>query len=137
MRDRDQEETSTPIREASTVADRRKTEETVGGSEEMETDAEVGSTTEVRHEKHAIRLVQGQDTSMPMKEPQQATDDDGRMKPLRGKHEEENDESWHDARENWWEAVAYEKATNGDEAALKTTSSGAASLHTPVLEAPA
>ena len=49
----------------------------------MVTDAEVGSTVEERDETHAIRPVEGQDTSMPTKEPQQATDDDGRMTPLR------------------------------------------------------
>ena len=40
--------------------------------------------------------------SMPMEEPQRATDDDGRMTPLRGEYEEDAaDESWHDAREDW------------------------------------
>ena len=72
---------------------------------------------EARNTKHAIRPVEGQETSMHMEELQQATDDDGRMAPLRGEYEEEdNDESWHDAREDWWEMTAYGKAMNGDEA---------------------
>ena len=43
------------------------------------------------------------------------TDDDGRMTPLRGKYEEEddNDESWHDAREDWWETTACRKSKSG------------------------
>ena len=44
VRDREREEPSTPILETSAIADQRKTEETVGGGEEMETDEEVGST---------------------------------------------------------------------------------------------
>ena len=71
--DREREEPSTPIHETSAVADRWKTEETTGGGEEMETDAEVGSTADERN------------TSMHPKERQQVTDDDGWVKPLRGK----------------------------------------------------
>ena len=88
-----------------------------GGGEELETDVEVGSRVdEARNKTHAIRPVEGQDTSMHTEEPQRVTDDDGRMTPLRGKYEEEDgdDESWHDAREDWWEMVAYGKATNRD-----------------------
>ena len=52
--------------------------------------------------KHAIRPVEGQRTSMHMEEPQRVTDDDGRTTPLRGENEEDaDDESWHDAREDW------------------------------------
>ena len=42
------------------------------------------------------------------------TYDDGQMKPFRGKYEDEdeNDESWHDAREDGWETVACGKAKN-------------------------
>ena len=43
---REWEEPSTPTREASAVADRKEKEEAVGGGEELETDAEVGSTAE-------------------------------------------------------------------------------------------
>ena len=40
------------------------------------------------------------------------SDYDGRMTPLRGEYEQEddNDESWHDAREDGWETAAYRKA---------------------------
>ena len=137
--DREQEEPSTPILETSAVADQRKTEETAGGGEELETDAEVGSRVdEARNKKHVMRPVEGQETSMHTEEPHRATDDDGRITPSRGENEEEenDDDSWHDAREDWWEAAAFEKATNGDEAAPKTTSGGAATLHPPALEAP-
>ena len=42
------------------------------------------------------------------------TDDDGRMMPLRGEYEEDDDdESWHNAREDWWEAAAYGEAEIG------------------------
>ena len=83
---REWEEPSTPTREASAVADRKENEETVGGGEELETDAEVGSTAEARHETHAIRPVEGQDTSMHTADGRQRlTDDDGRVKPSRGK----------------------------------------------------
>jgi hypothetical protein len=43
-----QEEPSTPIREASVVTDQRKTEETVGGGEELESDEESGTRVDVR-----------------------------------------------------------------------------------------
>ena len=57
-----------------------------------------------RNEKHAMRPVEGQETSMHMEEPHRATDDDGRITPSRGENKEDgNDESWHDAREDWWE----------------------------------
>ena len=52
--DQEREEPSTPIRETSTVADQRKTEETMGGDEELETDAEVGSTADEHNTKHAL-----------------------------------------------------------------------------------
>ena len=70
---------STPEPEASAVATVRghKTEETAGGSEELETDTEVGSTEEERDETHAIRPGKGQGTSMPTEEPREATADDG------------------------------------------------------------
>ena len=48
--DREREEPSTPILETSAVADQRKTEETAGGGEELETDTEVGSTAKARDE---------------------------------------------------------------------------------------
>ena len=103
--DREREETSTPIRETSAVADRRETEETVGGGdkagnqddkgearsgeegEELETDTEVGSTGKERDEAHATRPVEGQETSMPTEESHRATDDDGRITPSRGEYE--------------------------------------------------
>ena len=46
---------------------------------------------------------------MHSKAPQRVTDDDGRMTPLRGEYEEEDckDESWPDARGDWWQAAAY------------------------------
>ena len=74
----------------------------------METDAEVRSTAEERNVKHAMRLEEGQETSMHTEEPHPVTDNDGRITPLRGENEEDgNDDSWHDAREDWWEEVAY------------------------------
>ena len=90
----------------------------MGGGEELETDTEVGSTAEERDEMHAIRPMEGQDTSMPTEEPHRATDDDGRITPSRGENEEEDsdDESWHNAKEDWWEAAAFEKATHGGKA---------------------
>ena len=83
--------------------DERKTGETAGDGEELETDAKVGPTAgEVSNTEHAIRPVEGQETSMHFEEPQRVTDDDSRMTPLRGEYEEEddNDESWHDAIED-------------------------------------
>ena len=56
--------------ETSAVADQRKTEEMAGGGEELETEAEDRSTAEERDETHAIRSVEGQDTSLPTEEPQ-------------------------------------------------------------------
>ena len=53
--DQEREEPSTPILETSAVANQRKIEETVGGSEELETDAEGGSSAKARHTKHALR----------------------------------------------------------------------------------
>ena len=77
---------STPGPETSAVASERghKTEETAGGGEELETETEVGSMEEERDETHAIRPVEGQETSMPTEEPREATTDDGRMAPWRG-----------------------------------------------------
>ena len=47
-------------------------------------------------------------------EPHRVIDDDGRMKPLRGEcKEDDNEESWHDAREDGRETVSYAKAKNG------------------------
>ena len=86
MGDREREEPSTSILETSAVADQRKTKETVGGGGEMESDAEVGSMGKARHTTHALRPVEGQETSMPTEEPHRATDDDGRITPSRGKH---------------------------------------------------
>ena len=59
--------------------------------------------------------MEGQETSMHLEEPQRVTEDDGRMTPLRGEYEEEddNDESWHDAREDWWEATTYREVEIG------------------------
>ena len=40
---------------------------------------------------------------MHSEEPEQATDDDGQTTPFRGENEEDaDDESWHDARDDWW-----------------------------------
>ena len=131
MGDREREKPSTPILETSVVANQRKTEETAGGGEELETDTEVGSTAEERDETHAIRAVEGQETSMPTEEPQRAADDDGLIMPSRGEYEEEgdDDESRHDAREDWWEEVAYEEAkTSGHEEKAREGSS------TPAIE---
>ena len=106
MGDREREEPSTPILKTSAVADRRKTEETVGDGEESEAEAdeqgqegqvdleetmttkgdeadvEVGTTASEGHEtKHALCPTKGQGTSMHSKEPQRVTDDDGRVEP--------------------------------------------------------
>ena len=52
----------------------------------MKTDAEVGSTAEARHETHTMRPVEGQETSMHTGDGRQrVSDDDGRVKPSRGK----------------------------------------------------
>ena len=48
--DREREEPSTPIREASAVADRRKTEETMGGGEELQDDAESDIGADIRYD---------------------------------------------------------------------------------------
>jgi hypothetical protein len=140
--DREQEEPSTPIQEASAVTDQRKTEETAGGGEELEddaesdigadirydgragqagkpesegatttkdeeTDAEFGSTTDGHDGRHVVQPVEGQGTSMRAEGPQQGTDGDGRMTPMRGEYEEDDDdESWHGAKENGWETAA-------------------------------
>ena len=55
-------------------------------TDEEEADAEIGSTTsEGRKAKHAILSLEGQVTSVHSEEPQRVTDNDGRMKPSRGK----------------------------------------------------
>ena len=80
-----------------------------------EANAEVGSTaSEACNRKHALRPAEGQQTSMHPEERQQVTEDSGRVGPLRGKYEEEddNDKSWHDAREDGWETAACGKAKN-------------------------
>jgi hypothetical protein len=70
-------------------------------TKDEETDAEFGSTTDGRDGRHAVRSVEGQGTSMRAEGPQQGTDGDGRMMPMRGEYEEDDDdESWHDARED-------------------------------------
>ena len=48
-------------------------------------------------------------------ERQRVTEDSGRVGPLRGKYEEEddNDESWHDAKEDGWETVSYGQGQYG------------------------
>ena len=63
---------------------------------------------------------------MHSEEPQRVTDDDGRMTPLRGEYEEEddNDESWHDAREDWWETTTCANAKSGATAALEVEARG-------------
>jgi hypothetical protein len=111
--DREREEPSTPIREALAVTERRKSDGTVGGGEELEdgaesdigagircdgragqdgkpelggatatedveTDAEFGSTGEERNGRHAIRPMEGQETGMHADGAQQGTDGDGR-----------------------------------------------------------
>jgi hypothetical protein len=79
-----------------------------------ETDVEFRSMKDERNTKHALWPVEGQDTSMHPEEPQRVTDDDGRMTPLRGEYEEDNDdESRHDAREDGWEMTACAKAKDG------------------------
>ena len=84
---------STPEPEASAVATvlGHKTKETAGGGEELETDTEVGSTAEARDKTHAIRPIEGQETSMPTEKPHRATDDDGRITPSRGEYSEKAD----------------------------------------------
>ena len=114
MGERGREEPSTPIRETSADADQRKTEETAGGGKELVIDTEVGSMAEERNAKHAMRLVKSQQTSMHTEEPHPVTDNDGRITPLRGENEEDgNDDSWHDARQDWWEEVSYEEVEIG------------------------
>ena len=55
-------------------------------TKEEEADAEVGTTTsEGRETEHALRPAEGQGTSMHPEERQRVTDDDGRVKPSRGK----------------------------------------------------
>ena len=118
--DREREEPSTPIREASAVTDRRETEETEGGGKELEAradevtntgvwcgktderegtttmkgeeaDAKVWSTTgEERNTKHALWQAEGQETSMHPEKRQRVTEDSGRVGPLRGEYEEED-----------------------------------------------
>jgi hypothetical protein len=125
--DREREEPSTPIREASAVADQRKSEETAGGGEEFkgdtesdigadirydgragqggkpesegataikdeETDAEFGSTTDGRDGRHTTRPVEGQRASMHVEGPQQRTGGDGRMRPMGGEYEDDDDD---------------------------------------------
>jgi hypothetical protein len=53
--DREQEEPSTPIREASAVVDQRKSEETAGGGEELEDNAESDTVSDVRFGKTGER----------------------------------------------------------------------------------
>ena len=132
MGDREREEPSTPILETSAVADRRKAEEMVGSGEESEavtddgvemgircgktnerghegqTDLGRTTTSEGRKKEHALQPTESQETSVHSNKPQRVTNDEGRMKPLRGEYEEEDDDgSWHDAIEDWWEATAY------------------------------
>ena len=116
------------------VQDGEPVSERATATKEEKTDTEVGSTAEERDEMHAIRPMEGQDTSMPTKEPHRATEDDGRITPSRGEYEEEggDDKTWHDAREDWWEEVAYGEAkTGGHEDKAREGSS------TPAIETPA
>jgi hypothetical protein len=77
------------------------------------TDTEFGSTTDGR-DGHATRPVEGQGTSMRAEGPQQGTDGDGRMTPMRGEYEENYDEdSWHGARKDGRETAAFGKANDG------------------------
>ena len=89
--------------ETSAVADQRKTEETAGGGEELEdnaesgtgadarcgkdeeTNAEVGSTEDEREVKHALRPPEGQETSMHSGERRRVTGNGGPVGPMRGK----------------------------------------------------
>ena len=143
--DREWEEPSTPIRETSAVADRRKTEETAGDGEEsevevdeatntgfrcgetderghedqtesraatttkeeeLEADAEVGTTaSEGREAKHALRPAEGQETSMHPEERQRVTDDDGRVKPSRGKRGTKDGAARHQGRRHGPSAI--------------------------------
>ena len=55
-------------------------------TKEEEADAEIGSTmSEGRNTMHTILSLEGQGTIMYSEEPQQVTDDDGRIKPSRDK----------------------------------------------------
>ena len=55
-------------------------------TKEEEADAEIGSTmSEGRNTMHTILSLEGQGTSVHSNEPQRVVDDDGRMKPSRGK----------------------------------------------------
>jgi hypothetical protein len=148
--DREREEPSKPIREASAVTEQRKSEGTAGGGEELEddaesdigsdirydgragqggkpesegataikddeTDAEFGSSTDGRDGRHATRTVEGQGASMRTEEPQQGTNGDGRMTPMGGEYEDgdDDDESWHGAREDGRETTAFRRANDG------------------------
>jgi hypothetical protein len=83
-------------------------------TEDVEIDAEFESTREERNGKRAIRPIEGQGTSMHADGRQQGSDGDGRMIRTGGEHEkDEDDESWHGAREEGWETAAYGKANNG------------------------
>ena len=98
-------------------------------TKEEEADTKVGSTVgEARNTKHAVRPVEGQETSMHPEEQRRVTEDSGRVGPLRGEYEEEddNDESWHDTREDGWETVACGKAKNGAATAPKGEAKGRA-----------
>ena len=108
---RQRQDPQTPVSEAIAVAleCQHKTKEMAGGSEELEievddnseacircgmtttkggeSDTEVGTTTsEGRKMKHALRPLEGQETSMHPKQPERVTDDCGRVKPLRCKY---------------------------------------------------
>ena len=85
--------------------------------------------------KHAIRPLEGQETSMPTEEPYRATDDDGRITASRGEYEEED--AWHDAREDWWEEVAYEEAKTGGHEDKAREGSSTPAVETPTVGASA
>ena len=94
MGDREQEEPSTPILKTPAVEEQHKPEGMVGGGErsmikedgDAKTGISCGTTTSEGHDTgHALRPAEGQGTSVHSNEPQRVTDDDGRMKPSRGK----------------------------------------------------
>ena len=82
VRGREQEGPSTPMLETSTVADQRKTKETTGGGEELEDNVESGTTTDARCGKDEETNTE---VGSMADERHRVTDDDGWVKPSRGK----------------------------------------------------
>jgi hypothetical protein len=70
-------------------------------TKDEETDAEFSSTIDGRDGRHATRPVEGQGASMRAEGPQQGTDGDSQITPMRGEYEEnDDDDSWHSARKD-------------------------------------